>query len=181
MKITHNLRKKGGKWTTCDGVAEWTRDEFTRAGFMDYAYRFDNGDMWDKVNGWRELVWRPAGAVIEYDPKTCSPEQVGKYRVDGWINNDLKVIVPKFDHWKYTSHGIMPIIEAKPKWLHFDDIYNNLNKGVNWGIWPDAWVSVSPSMRGSVHSAPSTMLLIDDYESEYLNEREQLCSRHLWQ
>jgi len=133
MKITHMLEKEGAKWDTFNGATEWTRDGFIQAGFRDYAYRFDNGDTWDKVNGWRS---------------------------------------------------------------RFDNIYNNLNKGVNMSpvtyqsrniydwekrCWPDDYTSVSPSMRGIVHIAPPTMLLIDDYESEYLNEREQLCSRHLWQ
>ena len=144
MKITHVLEKEGAKWDTFNGAAEWTRNGFTRAGFTDYAYRFDNGDIWDKVNGWR--------------------------------NNDLKVIVPKFDHWKYTTQGIMPIIATNQ-----GSIYSCSISPRGDDLWPARDTSVSPSMRGSVHSAPSTMLLIDDYESGYLNEREQLCSRHLWQ
>ena len=165
MKITHILQKEGGKWETFGGAAEWTRNGFTRAGFTDYAYRFDNGDIWDKVNGWRDDPFNitnvvrqykaKSGAVIEYDPKPCSPEQVGKY---------------------WTTQCIMPIITTNQ-----GSIYSCSISPRGDDLWPARDTSVSPSMRGTVHGARPSWLHFDDIYETNLNEGEQLCSRHLWQ
>ena len=98
MIITHIQTKEGGRWEPYTGVCDWEKEEFT--GLIDYshAYKFDNGDTWDKVGGWR-------------DPMGWFRDPIFGF-LDTGRKKPMHGIVAYYEPPKRTTAGIIPIIEA---------------------------------------------------------------------
>ena len=135
MIITHTQRKEGGQWKEFDGRTNWTHSDFESRSWPDHAYKFSNGDIWDKVGGWRDPM--------------------------GWSSD---IIVPRIFGFldagrKKSMHGVV---------AHYEPPNYEPWQGIR-GITTPYYQPVNQS------------LFIDDYEFKATNEKENLCSRHLWQ
>ena len=162
MKITHTQREEGGQWEEFDGRTNWTHGDFESRSWPDRAYKFSNGDIWDKVGGWRVPM--------------------------GWSSD---IIVPRIEGVDYNKLGsdlVKNAMEIRDPIFGFLDA--GRQKAIHGTIAHYEPPNYKPwqGIRGidtPYYQPINESLFIDDYE-EYKfeftsNKKENLCSRHLWQ
>lgn len=124
MIITHTQRKEGGQWKPYTGVCDWEKEEFTGLIDNSHAYKFDNGDIWDKVGGWRD----PMGWSSDIIVPRIDGVDYNKLSSD-LVKNAMKIRDPIFGFLdagrQKVNHGVVAHYESPKPILWPDTSYSN--------------------------------------------------------
>lgn len=162
MIITHTQRKEGEQWEEFDGRTNWTHSDFKSRSWPDHAYKFSNGDIWDKVGGRRDPMGWSSDIIVPridgVDYNKLSSDLVKNAMeirdpIFGFLDAGRQKVnhgvVAYYEPPKRTTAGIIPIIEA------YQEQFDIRSTDYKFDEFIDTM----------------TQIIIG----------EELCSRHLWQ